>query len=166
MYRYLLASLLIFCTAQAGIKYLPGDRSTFFSTGVCIGCDLSRADLVTDGFVALNLTGSILIGSTLSSLSFHRGERHQGSNMSSVIAIQLAARNVDFSGSNFTSANLRDADLSYTNLSKVNFSQAILDGANLYHANLYGSNITKIQLESASSVCNAILPSGLYGSCS
>ena len=164
MRRYLLASLLISCTVQAGIKYLPDDRNAFLSTGTCIGCDLSRANLFTDDFQVLNLSKSILIGSNL--WYYHDFVAHQNSNMSDIVAIQLSARNIDFSGSNFTNANLRSADLKHANLSKVNFSQAILDDANLEHANLYGSNITDSQLESASSICNAILPSGLYGNCS
>lgn len=159
-----LTSTAILSMLLSGIAYahsIPADVKQFEKTGTCVNCDLSGVALRTSQPGALNLQGSNLIKSWSDFLVSNR----QYSNFSNVVAVQLYMSYGDFSYSKFTNADLRNAKLHDSNMTGADFTGANVTGVNFSNANLYKALISKDQLKSVSSLCNAILPDGTDAGC-
>ncbi|HAT9471221.1 TPA: pentapeptide repeat-containing protein [Legionella pneumophila] len=140
----------------------PTHVEQFEKTGICIGCDLSNLfslNLESDG--AIDLSNSNLIRTTFGLA----GSNRQHSKFNNLKGFQLSMYFGDFSYSNFSNADLREAYLADNNLTSADFTGANLEGVNFTSANLYQAKITREQLNSVSSLCNAILPDGKEGEC-
>ena len=126
--------------------------SILLSTKMCIGCDLTSANLYGAKLTNANLTNADLTWAYL-----------RGANLV----------NANLVNANLANANLTYADLTKTNLTKANLANAILanaflpntnlTNANLYKVDLTGANLDRANLDSAN-LTNANLTNAfLYG---
>ena len=141
----------------AGTLYDPDDLKKFKETNNCVGCNLSGA-ILSDGRQRANLEGANMSGSFVHS-------DYSGANMKGINGSRLECMG-NFSQVSFNNAVLIEAKFVGTNLTGADFTGANVRGASFRNANLYGSKITQEQLNSAASICDAILPDGSKGSCS
>jgi uncharacterized protein YjbI with pentapeptide repeats len=137
---------------NANPTYIPSQLEQFEKTGICIGCDLSEANLNSHNNA--NLTNALLVKANITRSTFYT------SNFSGAQMMYANLYNLKASGSNFNSTNLTGANLSSANLSSCDFSGAILSQADLSNADLARANISVHQLASAKSLSCAIMPDG------
>jgi uncharacterized protein YjbI with pentapeptide repeats len=160
MKKFLFISVLLFSSPLlAQLRYDPSQLAQFETTGRCLACDLTNIKLKTSQNVQtpFNLEGANLSGSTFAI------SNSTLSDFNRVTAIQTHFSNGDYSQASFVNATLIQAIFIKANLSYTNFAGADVRGADFSGANLYGSQ--GINLKSAASVCNAILPDGSIGFC-
>jgi len=100
------------------------------NTNMCVGCDLSGANLSGLDLSGANLKNAILVDANLS-----------GTNLSNAILI-----NADMSRANLKGANLSGADLTNTILINADLSGADLTLANLENTDMKGAKFSGTQL--------------------
>ncbi len=139
--------------AQAAIRYDQEEAKKFNETNQCVGCNLSNgyfSDHRKANLEHANLSGASFSGDNTKS------------DYTNVNGIQATFSNG--SEAKFNNAVLIDARFG-GNFTYADFTDANLQGADLANVNLFGAKITDQQLQQARTVCNAILPDGLKGSC-
>ena len=164
MKRLVILSLLLSSSlAFASFSSKPSDVKKFEATGQCPSCDLSGYQmLATNATGSMDLQGADLIKTfILMPIKTNR----QNSNFSNVMGTSMNYANADLSYSNFTNAKLSHAQLESDNFTGVDFTGADLSTVNFTSSILYKAKISKAQLASVASLCDAILPDGSKGKC-
>ncbi|MCP4473512.1 MAG: pentapeptide repeat-containing protein [Gammaproteobacteria bacterium] len=152
--------LFISFSVFAKVGYKPEDVEQFNSTGQCPGCDLSGYHgLSTEAKGSMDLQGAILVRSSMLNTS------RQYSDFSNVFGVDFSYTYADLSYSNFSNANFSNASLYHDNFTGSDFSGADVTNADFDDSILYKCKISQAQLDSASSICDAILPDGSKGKC-
>jgi len=157
MYKHSLVTMIFIFSSSiinAEMTAIPSHLAQFEKTNICIGCDLSEANLIYTHHDNANLSQALLTKANLGSADFH------SSNFSNAQIMYANLGWLHASGSNFTSTNLSGSNLSYSNLTSSNFTDAILAGADFSNTNLARAIISKEQLASTRSLSCAILPDG------
>lgn len=154
--RSLVTIIFVFSSsiANAEMTAIPSHLDQFKKTNICVGCDLSEANLNYSHHDNANLSQTLLSKADLGNADFN------SSNFCNAQIMYASLRWLQASGSNFTSTNLSGSDFSHSNLTSSNFTDAILTGANFSNANLARAIISKEQLASSKSLSCAILPDG------
>ena len=154
--RSLITIIFIFSSSivNAEMTAIPSHLDQFKKTNICIGCDLSEANLNFSHHDNANLSQALLAKADLNYADFN------SSNFSNAQIMYAHLRWLQASGSNFTSANLSGSHFSNSNLTSSNFANAILTGADFSNANLARAIVSKEQLASARSLSCTILPDG------
>lgn len=147
-------TLMIAGLAQAAaVHYDANEFKRFNETNECVGCNLSNGSFSDHRKANLqhaNLSGTFFSGdNTRSNYSYANGTQSAFTNGSEA---------------KFNHAVLIDTRF-FGNFTYADFTNANVQGANFADANLYGAKITDQQLKQAKSVCAAILPDGLKGTC-
>src|SRR3989338_7834066 len=153
MKNFLLLILFLLSTvAMANLRYNPSQLKQFQNTGHCESCDFTDTIVTTHAQQPFDLWYANLSGATIAI------KNNTLSDYSGITAIKTNFSNQDYSQAGFVNAILMDADFRDADLTYTNFAGANVAGANFSNANLYGSQ--GIDMKSAYSVCNAILPDG------
>lgn len=130
------------------------------STGECVGCDLSYADLRKANLANANLSWSNLRGAKLSGANLRgallekatlesaelKGTDFTRANLSRVNAAQASFSGALLEETNLIDARLEGADLSWSNMQGAMLKGAILTGGSLQGADLSGANLTGVDL--------------------
>ena len=143
-------NLLCISLPSFSYKYSPDDLRQFKESNSCVGCNLSNISLFE------NHQNANLTGANVSSTDLY-GD-YTKANFSNINGIHLSLLNA--SGASFVNATLIEARFRNSNLTDTDFTNANVNSADFSYANLYGSKITQLQLLSAKTLCNAILPDG------
>ena len=129
-----------------------------------VGAELSGATLIDAILVAADLRFARLNGAKL----FHADLRDAWLAAAHMNEVDLSQGNLEWANlayadlrrAKFTLANLENAKLIGATLDEADFMSANLQGANLEESDLSGAYVTADQLAQASSLEDAILPSG------
>ena len=152
-------------------------KKKLLETKICVGCDISganlrdiklrRADLSSANLRGADLTGADLIGADLTGVNLVEAALNEadlreinlrGANLSSVNLKYANLRRADLRGADLRGADLRGADLTRADLRRVdlrganlsaNLQRVHLTGANLTGANLIGVNLSSVNLNDA-----------------
>lgn len=145
--------------SHANVFYDHTQLQQFEMTGSCLSCDLTNVTLTADArlHAPFELEGANLSGSTL------KIGNATLSDLSRVTAIKTIFSGDDYSQASFVNAILIEADFHRANLTYANFAGANVTDADFTDADLYRSQ--GINLNTAASLCHAILPDGSIGAC-
>ncbi len=115
---------------------LATELTYFLTTGRCVKCNLSKADMSGRDLSGARLTSANLEGSNLSGADLRRAElgntKMEGANL----------KGADLSDANLSGANFREVDLTGANLSAAN-----LEGADFWGAEIRRADLTKLKVE-------------------
>ncbi|MHB1949493.1 MAG: pentapeptide repeat-containing protein [Gammaproteobacteria bacterium] len=153
-YTLVLSILLTVSSYATASTYIPTQLEQFKKTEVCIGCDLSEADICFEHHNNANLSNALLVRTSLAGAAFNV------SNFSRAEMMYANLSDLQASASNFTSANLTGSNLTRANLSSADFKGANLVGVNFTDANLARATISLEQLAKAKTLSCAIMPDG------
>ncbi|MFU8797085.1 MAG: pentapeptide repeat-containing protein [Gammaproteobacteria bacterium] len=137
----------------------PEHVKKFYATGSCINCELSEERLIYRTFCQ----NSDMQGSNLSRSTVRCD--FSSANFSGINGIRAIFDGHNYTRTNFSNAILIGATFTDRNMGYADFSGANVRDADFSKTILYGSKITKDQLDSAKSVCGAVLPDGSTGQC-
>ncbi len=161
MKKIILFGACLFSTTLLAASYSPSSLEHFRKTGQCYNptCDLTDTHITVYGYVQppFDLEGANISGATFAI------SNNTLTDFNRVTAIHTDFAGHDYSQGAFVNAILINANFSHADLSYTNFAGADVMGADFSYANLYGSQ--GINLSTASSLCNAILPDGSKGAC-
>lgn len=153
-YKLVLFILLTISSYATASSYIPTQLEQFKKTEVCIGCDLSEADLSFEHHNNANLSNALLVKATLSGSAFNVG------NFSRAEMMYANLSDLQASAGNFTSANLTGSNFTRANLSSADFKGANVVGVNFSDANLARATISQEQLAKTKTLSCAIMPDG------
>lgn len=154
LYKLVFLILLTVSSYTTASTYIPAQLEQFKKTEVCIGCDLSAADISFEHHNNANLSNALLVKAALSGSTFNIG------NFSRAEMMYANLSDLQASASNFTSANLTGANFTRANLSSADFKGANLAGVNFSDAILARATVSAEQLAKAKTLNCAIMPDG------
>jgi uncharacterized protein YjbI with pentapeptide repeats len=169
--------------ALAGASFV---KCTFIKVDLR-GVDLTGADLTSATFVQVDAAGAVLCGARLAKLCVVRESSFEGADFTGAVLVRANLRGTKLAGCNFTRAALDGADLSKCDLKGARFDRAVgrsarftradlslaslvdanlmsafldrtkLHGTSLLGAHLFRADLTKIDVDDATIMKEAIL---------
>lgn len=114
------------------------DLDQLKSTGGCLRCDLSGADLTQLNLAKANLRESNLKGANLTQVNLTNADL-TGANLEAAVLNSANLSGASLTGANLKSASLENADLSFAGLISANLEAANLKNAKLQFTNFRGA---------------------------